>query len=127
MSKVDKEFNKLCAYVLNNGKEYHNKNRGVKRLQVPSYNFRHEMSDGFPALSTKRLYLKGVIGELIWFLRGDNHTRFLKENGIDIWDKDALNFYNKENGSNLSLEDFNRDVGSYSVGQNYSIQWRNFN
>lgn len=110
------------------GKEYENKNRGVKRLQIPSYTFRHEFKDGFPAITNKKLYWKGVVGELIWFLRGDNDVKFLNENGIKIWNKDAYNWHKKTTDPNqiLSEEEFNK-LGCGSVGQNYSVQWRNFN
>lgn len=72
MAKIDIEFRELCNKILSEGKEYENKNRGVKRLQIPSYTFRHNFSDGFPAITNKKLYWKGIVGELIWFLRGDN-------------------------------------------------------
>jgi hypothetical protein len=48
MATIDKEFQELCKKILTDGKEYENKNRGVKRLQIPSYTFRHEFKDGFP-------------------------------------------------------------------------------
>jgi thymidylate synthase len=125
MSKVDQEFQKLCKKIVNEGKEYENKNRGVKRLQIPSYTFRHDFNDGFPAITNKKLYWKGIVGELIWFLRGDNDVKYLNENGIKIWNKDAFNWH-KKHGGVLTFEDFEKK-GIGSVGQNYSVQWRNFN
>lgn len=125
MSKVDLEFQKLCKKIVDEGKEYENKNRGVKRLQIPSYTFRHEFSDGFPAITNKKLYWKGIVGELIWFLRGDNDVKYLNENGIKIWNKDAHNWHKKFGGT-LTFEEFEK-IGIGSVGQNYSVQWRNFN
>jgi len=125
MSKVDQEFQKLCKKIVNEGKEYENKNRGVKRLQIPSYTFRHDFNDGFPAITNKKLYWKGIVGELIWFLRGDNDVKYLNENGIKIWNKDAFNWH-KKHGGVLTFEEFEKK-GSGSVGQNYSVQWRNFN
>lgn len=125
MSKVDQEFQKLCRKIVEEGKEYENKNRGVKRLQIPSYTFRHDFSDGFPAITNKKLYWKGIVGELIWFLRGDNDVKYLNENGIRIWNKDAYNWHKKHGGA-LSFEEFEK-IGCGSVGQNYSVQWRDFN
>ena len=125
MSKVDQEFQKLCKKIVNEGKEYENKNRGVKRLQIPSYTFRHDFNDGFPAITNKKLYWKGIVGELIWFLRGDNDVKYLNKNGIKIWNKDAFNWH-KKHGGVLTFEDFEKK-GIGSVGQNYSVQWRNFN
>lgn len=126
MSKIDQEFASLCKKIMTEGKEYENKNRGVKRLQIPSYTFRHEFKDGFPAITNKKLYWKGIVGELIWFLRGDNDVKFLNENGIKIWNKDAYNWHKKTASVVLSEEEFNK-LGYGSVGQNYSVQWRNFN
>ncbi len=125
MATIDREFTDLCKKILSAGKEYENKNRGVKRLQIPSYTFRHDFKDGFPAITNKKLYWKAIVGELIWFLRGDNDVTFLNENGIKIWNKDAYNWH-KRNGGNMSEEEF-CGVGKGSVGQNYSVQWRNFN
>lgn len=125
MSKVDQEYQKLSKEIIENGREYENKNRGVKRLQIPSYTFRHSFEDGFPAITNKKLYWKGIVGELIWFLRGDNTVEYLNENKIDIWNKDAWNWH-KKHGGTLTFEEFN-EIGKGSVGQNYSIQWRNFN
>ena len=61
MSKVDQRFQKLCSEILENGREHENKNRGVKRLQIPSYTFRHSFADGFPAISNKEIYWKGIV------------------------------------------------------------------
>ena len=130
MAHIDLEFQHLCRVILNYGKEYENKNRGVKRKQIPSYTFRHELDNGFPAITNKKLYWKGIVGELIWFLRGDNNVKYLNENGIKIWNKDAYNWHLK-NAKELDItpmteEAFN-EQGIGTVGQNYSIQWRNFN
>jgi thymidylate synthase len=126
MAASDIEFHKLCVQIFRKGKEYENKNRGVKRLQIPSYTFRHEFVDGFPAITNKKLYWKGIVGELIWFLRGDNDVKFLNDNGITIWNKDAYNWHKKTVSPPLSEEEFYK-LGHGSVGQNYSVQWRNFN
>lgn len=126
MATIDKEFQELCKKILNEGKEYEDKRRGVKRLQIPSYTFRHEFKDGFPAITNKKLYWRGIVGELIWFLRGDNDVKFLNDNKITIWNKDAYNWHKKTANPVLSEEEFYK-LGCGSVGQNYSVQWRNFN
>ncbi len=125
MATIDKEFAELCKKVLNEGKEYEDKRRDVKRLQIPSYTLRHEFKDGFPAITNKKLYWRGVVGELIWFLRGDNDVKFLNDNKIPIWNKDAYNWHKRTSENVLSVEEFNK-LGYGSVGQNYSVQWRNF-
>lgn len=125
MAKIDLEFQKICKKVLSDGREYENKNRGVKRLQIPSYTLRHSFDDGFPAITNKKLYWKGVVGELIWLIRGDNDIRYLNENNISIWNKDAYNWYVK-GGGRLPFETFDA-IGEGSVGRNYSKQWRDYN
>ncbi len=140
MSAIDQQFKELCQRILDAGIEYENKNRGVTRLQIPSYTFRHEFFDGFPAISIKPLPIKTVITELLWFLCGDNDVTYLNNNGVKIWNKDAYNWYckeyeqikrgydayDKEPPTKLSFEEFSAK-GTGSVGQNYSVQWRNFN
>ncbi len=122
MAQIDVEYQDLCKKILSEGKEYENKNRGVKRLQIPSYTFRHSFENGFPVITNK-----GIKAELIWFLRGDNDVTFLNENGVDIWNKDAYNWHKKEFGDKAYSEQQFNEIGKGSVGQNYSVQWRNFN
>jgi thymidylate synthase len=126
MAKIDKTFADVCRKILEQGKEYENKRRGVKRLQITSYTFRHDFKDGFPALTNKKLYWKGIVGELIWFLRSDNNVKYLNDNGITIWNADAYNWHKKITENPLTQEEFNK-LGSGSVGRNYSKQWRDFN
>lgn len=125
MATVDLEFQKLCKTILEEGREYENKNREVKRLQIPSYTFKHDLSKGFPAITNKKLYWRGIVGELLWFLRGDTDVKYLNDNGITIWNPDAHNWHVKQGGQ-LTFEEFS-ELGEGSVGQNYSAQWRNFN
>lgn len=95
MAEIDKKFKHLCEKIFSEGREYENKNRGVKRLQIPSYTFRHSFSEGFPALTNKKLYWKGIVVELLWFLQGQTNIQYLKKHGVAIWDKDAYNQYVK--------------------------------
>ena len=135
MAKIDHTFRDLCSKIQLEGREYENKNRGVKRLQIPSYTLKHSFEDGFPAITNKGLFWKGITGELIWFLRGDNDIEYLKLNKIDIWDKDAYNWYAKHHSGlkedsdepfrMLTFEEFQFE-GKWSVGKNYSVQWRDF-
>lgn len=129
MSHIDQTFISLCSRIFQQGKEYTNKNRGVSRLQIPSFTLRHDFNHGFPAISLKKLQWKAIVGELIWFLRGDNDVAYLNSQGIKIWNKDAYNWYLKhleEKEVPMSFEQF-EERGTGSVGQNYSVQWRNFN
>ena len=85
--KINKNYNKILKAVINKGKVYSNQKRNAKRVQIPSYTFRHEMHKGFPLISTREVDYNNVFSELLWFLRGDSHTRFLKENTITRYDK----------------------------------------
>lgn len=57
------------------------------------YQFRHNLSDGFPLLTTKKMFWKGIVVELLWFLRGDTNIKYLLDNNVHIWDKDSYNYY----------------------------------
>ena len=72
MAFIDKTYHKLLKTILKEGFTYEDPNRkGINRIQIPSYQFKHDFKDGFPAITTKKLYWKGVVGELIWFLKGE--------------------------------------------------------
>lgn len=96
MATVDQTYKDLLNKIIKDGKLYEDPNRkGVKRLQVPHYSFEHDLRESFPAITTKKLYWKGVVGELLWFLKGDTNIKYLIDNGINIWNKDAYNYYCK--------------------------------
>lgn len=79
------------------------------------YQFRHNLADGFPALTTKQLYWKGVVIELIWFLSGDTNIKFLDQHGVrKMWHEDAYNYYVKkckqQNLYPVTFDDFCRII-----------------
>ena len=141
MAIVDKNYHNLLDKILQEGYTYEDPNRkDVNRIEIPSYTFRHEFEDGFPAITTKKLHYKNVATELIWFLRGDTNIKYLVDNGCNIWNKDAYNHYlkryNSKDGKGLfTFEEFvnyikNRDkkhpvIGD--LGPVYGKQWRNRN
>ena len=68
---------------------------GTGTKGIFGYQMRFDLQQGFPLLTTKRVFLKGVIHELLWFLRGDTNIKYLVENGVHIWDSDAYRYYNE--------------------------------
>jgi len=147
MAKIDITYHNLLDKILQEGYTYEDPNRkGVNRIEIPSYTFKHEFKDGFPAISTKKLHYKNVATELIWFLRGDTNIKYLVDNGCNIWNKDAYNYYLKWlKSKRLSKEDFemfsldfkefittvregfkDKDYTYGDLGPVYGAQWRNW-
>ena len=68
---------------------------GTGTKGIFGYQMRFNLADGFPLLTTKRVFMKGVIHELLWFLKGDTNIKYLVDNGVHIWDSDAFRYYNE--------------------------------
>jgi len=94
MNNLDKQYTALLQDILDNGVEKKDRT-GTGTKSIFGYTIRHNMKDGFPALTTKKLYFKGVVAELLWFLRGDTNIKYLVDNNCHIWDGDAYKNYLK--------------------------------
>lgn len=94
MNNIDKQYQSLLQDILDNGVEKSDRT-GTGTISVFGRQIRHKMSEGFPLLTTKKMYFKGVVTELLWFLRGDTNISYLLDNDCHIWDGDAYKFYLK--------------------------------
>ena len=94
MNTLDKQYQDLLQDILDNGVKKETRNGGT--ISVFGRQIRHNMSEGFPVLTTKKMAWKTMVTELLWFLRGDTNIKFLVDNNCHIWDGDAYQAYLKE-------------------------------
>ena len=152
MNKLDKQYQDLLQSILDFGVTKQDRT-GTGTKSIFGYTIRHSMKDGFPLLTTKKMYWKGIVTELLWFLKGDTNIKFLVDNNCHIWDGDAYkNYANKvslsssgkwckvvegENGNHPQLytqEEFINKIKTDAefakkwgdLGPVYGKQWRNW-
>jgi len=95
MNKLDLDYQSLLQDILDSEIEKSDRT-GTGTISVFGRQIRHKMSEGFPLLTTKKMYWKGIVTELLWFLRGDTNIKFLVDNNCHIWDGDCYANYLKK-------------------------------
>lgn len=144
MNKLDKAYTDLLQDILDNGVRKEDRT-GTGTISVFGRQIRHNMRDGFPLLTTKKMPFKSIVTELLWFLNGDTNIKYLVENGCNIWNGDAYKNYEKWNEEanrtspfgpvpKLSEENFVNAIkldGDWAyrwgeLGPIYGKQWRNW-
>ncbi len=137
-NNVDKQYLKYLKYILDNGVKKTDRT-GTGTISIFDYSMRFNMSEGFPLLTSKKVFLKGVIHELIWFLRGDTNIKYLVDNGVHIWNGDAYKNYvknvslsssgewckvvNDENGNHPELYTIDEFIEQIKTNKEFSDKW----
>jgi thymidylate synthase len=148
MNKLDKQYQQLLQDIIDFGVEKKDRT-GTGTKSIFGYTIRHNMSEGFPLLTTKKMAWKTMVTELLWFLRGDTNIKYLVDNNCHIWDGDAYKNYCKTypdvektfqyEGSNIevrkmSQEEFINKIKTDDefaktwgeLGSIYGKQWRSW-
>ena len=102
---INKQFEELLQHVMQDG-TFKEERTGTGTKSIFGQQLRYDLSKSFPLITTKKVHLKSIVYELLWFLKGETNTRYLKENGVSIWDEWA-----DENGD---------------LGPVYGYQWRSW-
>ena len=128
-----KQYLDLMRHVLEHGTRKEDRT-GTGTVSVFGHQMRFNLAEGFPLLTTKKVFLKGIIHELLWFLAGDTNIKYLVDNGVGIWNEWPHAVYVKSTGDNMALADFVariRDDAEFArqwggIGPGYGHQWRSW-
>ncbi|MCK9537493.1 MAG: thymidylate synthase [Bacilli bacterium] len=129
-----KQYLNFLQHILENGKEK-NDRTGTGTISVFGYQFRCDLRDGFPLLTTKKVHLKSIIHELLWFIKGDTNIKYLVDNNVRIWNEwPYKKFCASEEYRGEAMDEFiNRikEDAAFSckwgdLGPVYGRQWRQF-
>ena len=131
MNKLDQQYINLLKDILENGVEKADRT-GTGTISVFGRQFRHDMSEGFPLLTTKKMAVKSMMTELKWFLKGDTNIKYLVDNGCNIWNGDAYKNYASKTRARKTIDGFINEIKTNDefakqwgeLGPIYGAQWR---
>jgi thymidylate synthase len=134
MNQLDKDYQNLLKDIMTNGVEKDDRT-GTGTVSVFGRQIRHNMKDGFPLLTTKKMAVKTMMTELKWFLKGDTNIKYLVDNGCNIWNGDAYKRYKEEKGDlAMGPDSFIQKIKTQDhfaekwgeLGPIYGKQWRDW-
>ena len=130
-----KQYLDMCRYILEHGEDRPDRT-GTGTRSVFGYQTRYDLREGFPLLTTKKMYLRPIAEELLWFIKGDTNIKYLVDRNVKIWNEWPYEDFKKsEDFNGETLEEFvekiknDDDFASKhgNLGPVYGAQWRNFN
>ena len=130
-----KQYLDLCRHVLENG-THKDDRTGTGTTSLFGYQARYNLEEGFPLLTTKRVYLRAILHELLWFVSGDTNIKYLVDNDVKIWNEWPYEAFKKSaDYQGESLDEFVQKIKESdafakkhgNLGPVYGKQWRNFN
>lgn len=130
-----KQYIDLCNYILNNGVKKDDRT-GTGTISVFGYQMRFNLGEGFPLLTTKKVHLKSIIHELLWFISGSTNIKYLVDNDVRIWNDWSYDLYKKSpDFQGETIEEFAAKIKESdefakkygNLGPVYGKQWRDFN
>lgn len=130
-----KQYIDLCNYILNNGVKKDDRT-GTGTISVFGYQMRFNLGEGFPLLTTKKVHLKSIIHELLWFISGSTNIKYLVDNDVRIWNDWPYDLYKKSpDFQDETIEEFAAKIKENdefakkygNLGPVYGKQWRDFN
>lgn len=138
------QYHDLLKNIIENGVEKESGRANMPNtIGISNAHMSFDLIEGFPLLTTKKMFLKGIIHELLWFMRGDTNIKYLVDNGVNIWNKDAYRWYLKEmekcGEKPMDMEWFIKHIKEGDIelvrndyklgdlGKVYGYQWRNQN
>jgi thymidylate synthase len=128
-----KQYLDLCQHILDKGIKKEDRT-GTGTISTFGYQMRFNLADGFPLVTTKKMALKSIIYELLWFLKGDTNIKYLLDNNVNIWTPDAYRWHVHKSGGIQSPETMNLSMftdiaknNGFDLGPIYGKQWRSWN